>query len=573
VETAGGQGLSVRGYERIAREIAEFGVRDVFGLIGRDTMRIAALLPQHGVRYVSARHEVGAVSMAVGYSRSCSQLGVALVSRGAGLTNALSGMIAGAKAKAPLLVILGETSDLPRAAADAKYVDQSSMLAAAGVRVVRPERAQELTPALRTAMAGAKQGLTTAFLVPLDVLHGQVPSEPRGEPGLEGAVALGEAQSSLAAVGAAADLIEHRGRTGAALILAGRGAVDADALDALVQLGDVMGAMLGTSLMAKGFFGDRPWSLGVVGALLDEAGRSLLSRADLILSFGASLDPFTTDWGDLLTGADVIQIDSSPNAVRRDVNPAVFICADAGVAARELLAELKRRDFHADGFRRLSFERWKTESPALGAGEASGLDPYALIRELDRLLPPDRVVVVDAGHQLTFAAGGLSVSSPHDFICPIEFQCVGLGLGTATGAAIGRPDRLVVASIGDGAFMMSLGELDTAVRYGLRLLVLVMNDGAFGAELQYLRMLELPTECAAFHNPSFADVAMALGADGVKVSSLEDLNALTARLKAITRPLVLDCRIDSQIRARWIERNLGTERLPRSPTTRGASDD
>ncbi|MBU6424153.1 MAG: thiamine pyrophosphate-binding protein, partial [Chloroflexi bacterium] len=107
--------------------------------------------------------------------------------------------------------------------------------------------------------------------------------------------------------------------------------------------------------------------------------------------------------------------------------------------------------------------------------------------------------------------------------------------------------------VGDGGFMITLSDLDTAVRYGLRLLVIVMNDSAFGAELHMLRLFGLPDDLSRYRNPSFEKIAIALGADGATLSSLDDIDRLDGRLARLDRPMVLDCQLTTDVRGDWVE--------------------
>jgi thiamine pyrophosphate-dependent acetolactate synthase large subunit-like protein len=142
---------------------------------------------------------------------------------------------------------------------------------------------------------------------------------------------------------------------------------------------------------------------------------------------------------------------------------------------------------------------------------------------------------------------------------------VGNALGTALGAAVGAPHRLTVLCIGDGGLMMTLGDLETAVRCALPLLVVVCNDRAYGAEMHYLRMLGMSDREARFDNPSFEQVARSLGAEGATIVQPADLTSLRERLPHLRGPLVLDCRVNPEVRAQWLEDKFAVETLEGLP--------
>ena len=145
---------------------------------------------------------------------------------------------------------------------------------------------------------------------------------------------------------------------------------------------------------------------------------------------------------------------------------------------------------------------------------------------LDRMLPRNRTVVIDSGHCMGWPIIYLSAPDAAGFVFSNDFMAVGLGLGTAFGAAIAHPDRLTVCTPGDGGLMMSLGELETFVRYKIPALVIVLNDASYGAEVHLLKNVGLPGHGAFFRDNDFAAIASAMGAQGITVRDVGYLEAL-----------------------------------------------
>jgi acetolactate synthase I/II/III large subunit len=536
-------------------------------------MRLAADLRSRGIKYVATRHEAGAVSMAAGYAGASGTVGISIVSRGAGLTNSLTALVSAAKARTPLLLFTGDSTAIQRErgfAVDPKFVDQASMLAAAGVPVVTPRTAATAVHELKSAFDRARLGETIAFMVPLDILE----SEVGVQAGLPAATTSANPPAAIPAsaeIAGAADLLEAAGPSARVIVLAGRGAVHSGALTDLERLGQKTGSLMATSVMAKSFFAGSPYDLGIAGVFLGANARQLFGEADVVLVFGASLNEFTTHRGTLFSGTEVIQFDSDAAALGRFYRPVLAIHADARLGASALADELDKRGYRNPGFRRPEvaylIAQDQGEVLSRNEGRAGAVDPHRLLALLDRVLPRDRAVVVDAGHQLTFACTHLSVPDPAAFFFPIEFQAIGIGLGVAMGVALARPDRLTVCTVGDGSLMMTLGELDTAVRYRLPVLILVINDSGFGAERHYLNLLGLSDDIANFVNPSFEGLARYLGADGVTVNALDDVYQLVPRLANLQGPLIVDCKVDPNVRAEWIEFNLRrSDPTPKGPT-------
>jgi len=176
---------------------------------------------------------------------------------------------------------------------------------------------------------------------------------------------------------------------------------------------------------------------------------------------------------------------------------------------------------------------------------------------LNQILPPERTLVVDAGRFSGFPIMYLAVPDPAGFVLATDFQALGLGLGNAIGAAVARPDRITVLFTGDGGMMMSLNESDTAVRYTLPLLIVIIKDAAYGAEVYFLQQLGLSTKQAEFNDPDFAAIAQGMGAQGLTVRSLGDLDTIRPWIAHPTGPLVVDCKVNPELQAQWVREAFG----------------
>ena len=254
----------------------------------------------------------------------------------------------------------------------------------------------------------------------------------------------------------------------------------------------------------------------------------------------------------------MIQCDTNESSIGRTAPITYGIVGDADETARLLLAELRRRAAApAIGSRsdnvRARIEAFRFEDEMTEVKDETRVDPRFLMLALDKVLPVERTISVDGGHFSGFPTTMLSVTDPASFLFAVNFGSIGLSLGTGLGAAIGRPDRMSVVVVGDGALMMSLGDLDTAVRYSIPVLVIVMNDAAYGAEVHTLDLLGLPTEEGSFNDADFAAIAAAMGAQSITVRAHEELAELKPWLAHPDGPMVVDCKINPTVRADWIE--------------------
>jgi thiamine pyrophosphate-dependent acetolactate synthase large subunit-like protein len=233
------------------------------------------------------------------------------------------------------------------------------------------------------------------------------------------------------------------------------------------------------------------------------------------------------------------------------------VVGDAAETARALAAELARRDVSVEGFRtdavRRDIEGFRWDDAFREETTEGMLDPRVAFMVLEEMLPEGRTVAVDCGHFAGFAAMHLSVPDAAGFVFAEAFQAVGLGMGTGMGAALARPDRLAIIVVGDGGLLMSLGEIDAAVNLGLPILVVVINDAAYGAEVHHFRSLGLPTDLALLGTINFAAIAGAMGARGLAVRGPGDLERLKEWIEDPDGVIVVDCKVDPGVEGEYLK--------------------
>jgi thiamine pyrophosphate-dependent acetolactate synthase large subunit-like protein len=542
------------GYRVIAEAVAAVGVETVFGVLGDGNFHfVDAWIRETGGRYVAARHEGGAVNMADGAARMAGRdgLGVATVTHGPGLTNTLTALTAAVRNRTPMLLVAG---DLPQAATrHNQRIDQGAVVAPSGagyVRVTTPVgAAAQVTSALRQALLERRP-------VVLDVANDVQRVEwPEVADGARLAAAVAAARSQRvtpdpAAVARAAARLAAARRP---VILAGRGAVWSGAGEALRELAERGGALLATTMMASGLFRGDPFDVGLAGVLSGPTAMRLLGEADEVLAVGTTLHSWTTNVGRLFPGATVTQVDAESARVGDFVVPDDVVIGDARLAAERIAAQVPAR---ADvGFRTEEVRAAIAAiSPYDGLEESvvpGRIDTRVALITLNDVLPAERMVLSDGGHYFGYPAMYFDVPEPDAFALAANFGSIGLGLGTAIGAAVARPDRLCLLVVGDGGLLMSLPELESAVRNRVRLVVAVVNDAAYGAEVHSMRAQGLDADAARFPETDFVRLATGLGARGVAVTSVAELKQVAELVSDLDGPLVVDMKVDPDLVAPW----------------------
>jgi thiamine pyrophosphate-dependent acetolactate synthase large subunit-like protein len=335
-------------------------------------------------------------------------------------------------------------------------------------------------------------------------------------------------------------------------LLAGRGAWLADAGPALGELADATGAVTASTALGRGIFPDTRYDLGVAGGFGADAAMELVREADVAVVFGASLNQFTMRFGQLFSpGTHVVQVDTAAAATHSNVGG--FIRGDAAVVARKLVHALQERNAVPSRWRE-TIDLAALERRPEGDGMAADgrLDPRSVAARIGELLPENRVVVSDGGHFIGWANMYWSVASPDRMIMVgTAFQSIGLGMPSVAGAALAKPDATVVLTTGDGGGLMALADLETAVRVAAgRGMAVVWNDAAYAAEVNLYGLKGLARSPMLIPEVDFAALATAVGAEGVVVRTLDDLEQLRtwAAAPCDERPfLLLDCRISHEV--------------------------
>jgi thiamine pyrophosphate-dependent acetolactate synthase large subunit-like protein len=312
------------------------------------------------------------------------------------------------------------------------------------------------------------------------------------------------------------------------VIVAGRGARRARAREAVVALAQQCGALLATSLPAKGLFHGLANDIGVAGGVASPRGRNACLECDLLIAAGASLNGFTTDDAKLFGKAKVIRLDRDANAPS-SIPVDVTIAGDLSLSLEALCREIAPPARPA----------W---TPSDAAASALPNWPDRAIEEVERLLPKERTLVFDHGDLPNAALMQFNVSDPTQWIFTPDFGSLGLSVAAALGAAVARPDRRAVAVVGDGGLMMSLSEIDTLKRAGLPVLVLVLNNGCYGAEYPHLKHLGVSLAPATFDSASFADIAQAIGIKAASIGEGDNLGVLAEFVSDTGGPALLELR-------------------------------
>ena len=576
----------------------------MFGLMGNGNAHLIEQLADLGVKYVAVRHEAGTVAAADAYTRVSGRLAIATTTYGAGFTNTLTALAEAAQARTPMLVVVG---DAPSTGPRPWDVDQEMLAAALGIRT----HTLSVTNISRTVERAATYAQRVRRPVVLAIPYDLVTAEIAGAEAPGAAAPSTEAQgidlddpavlTALSASVSGAEPVSQTERTGASssapapsspaspharpadhqielavdalleaehpLIIAGHGAHVSDASDELGRIASMLGAPTATTALGRGIFPDPGFDLGVTGGFGQHRAMGVVETADVVLVVGASLNQFTMRFGDLFgAGTTVIRVDAEQVAAPKTNRPIthqllqgdardVLQLLIAGITAQRGESASTRAGWRAsiDGLEPGGSLRERSTGVAGGLCADGRLDPRAVAARLGELLPAERHVTTDGGHFIGWANMYWPVASPERMIMVgTAYQTIGLGFSTVAGVSAAVPGTTTVLSTGDGGGLMALADLETAIRTASSCIIVVWNDGAYGAEVHLYGEMGLDQQPMLIPDVDFAGVASALGATGVRVRTLDDLEALRSWTEAgAYGTILLDCRVSRSVVAEY----------------------
>lgn len=538
--------MRMKGHQCVAKALREHGVSILFGLLGDANMlHVNAFTEHEGGRYVSAVDERGALSMADGYSRISGEVGVATVTHGPAATNTITSLIEAVRADSAVVLITGDPVPKRYFPQEIDLEGVAKLSGADYWRVRSPEHLVDDIAMVLTKVALARRPIV--LNIPFEHQFADLTYEVSPYRHLPRQVLAPDESAIDEALGVVASARRP-------IILAGRGAVLADARGELIELADALGAPLATTAGAKDAFTGHPFDLGIIGSVARPKSLDVVGASDCLLVFGAGLGDHTTDGGALIEGKALVRCDVRAEKLVRAGAPQAVVLGDARSIATEMLRQLKAAELEPRSWRRQFMgpggtSGWNPRDDFVDRSSDDKLDPRTAMIRLDELIPKRRQVVTDVGRFVTAPWRYLHAESAAKFFqTGGNWSSIGLGVAAAIGAACAADEYLTVCVVGDGGGMMGLIEFSTAVRNKIPFLLIVINDRCYGAEYPKLRNHGVDPAYSFLDWPNFADIARALGGIGHTVRTVEELNAAVSEIPfPLDRPTLIEIEADPEI--------------------------
>ncbi|GAA4118839.1 thiamine pyrophosphate-binding protein [Enteractinococcus coprophilus] len=498
----------------------------VFGLIGNGNVDLVSALTASGFPFTSVRHEVAAVTAADAYFRATGTMAVATATYGAGFTNMVTGLAEAQLARIPMVVVVGDAPSTGRRPFD---IDQTTVTVGLNIPVITLDQDNAGSAIVRAFDMAADGQEPVVVMLPYDLAD--APVEDVHTSGAYQPIARPKASDAQLEEIARALVAAER-----PLILTGGGVVRTNTAHLARQLGDAVGAVFMHSLTASNVTGSEH-SLGIAGGFTPEHKLPAVQAADMVLILGATSNNFQTRKGTLFGTDNIYRIDLTAkwnltlpqaNTVSAELTDALPRLLDAvnrlaptPSAYRNQLAELVAAD---------------TLPSEPFYGQDGRLNPRHVAAQLNTVLPANRQIVLDGGHFITWIGERLDIPDPASMIAVgTAIQSIGLGFGSAVGATVGTPGKFTTVISGDGGGQMALADLPTFIQETDHGAVIVFNDAAYGAEIHQYAAIGADATAMYLPQLDFAAIGQAIGATGITVNTLDDL----------------------EIFARWIQRGEG----------------
>ncbi|MFP3567959.1 sulfoacetaldehyde acetyltransferase [Paraburkholderia sp. SIMBA_030] len=539
--------------EAFVETLAANGVTDMFGIMGSAFMDAMDIFAPAGIRLIPVVHEQGAGHMADGYARVSGRHGVVIGQNGPGISNCVTAIAAAYWAHSPVVIITPEAGTMGIGLGgfqEAKQLPMFQEFTKYQGHVTHPARMAEFTGRCFDR-AQAEMG-PTQLNIPRDYFYGQIkaeiPQPQRLDRGPGGDQRLNEAAELLA-------------QAKFPVIISGGGVVMADAIEECKALAERLGAPVVNSYLHNDSFpANHPLWCGPLGYQGSKAAMKLIARADVVIALGSRLGPFGTlpqhgmdYWPQ---NARIIQIDADHKMLGLVKKISVGICGDAKAAAVALTQRLAGRTLACDPSReerasQIAAEKaaWEKEldgwtherdpysldmieeqSHERTPGGGRYLHPRQVLRELEKAMPEDVMVSTDIGNINSVANSYLRFNKPRSFFAAMSWGNCGYAFPTIIGAKVAAPHRPAVSYAGDGAWGMSLMETMTCVRHNIPVTAVVFHNRQWGAEKKnQVDFYNRRFVAGELDNQSFAEIARAMGAQGIVVDNLEDVGPALKR--------------------------------------------
>jgi pyruvate oxidase len=522
--------------EVILAQLASWGVKRMYGVAGDATLSfIEAIGKQNAIKYIATRHESAAAFMGSAEGKCTNRLAVCVATSGPGMVNMLNGIADAAADHVPMLVITGQVKTNKVGTEAKQYVEQQQMIAPLAVYSASLLHPESTVAVLHKAIleAFSKKGVAHVS-VPKDIFKALCSNSVHPPVG----VLWNEKRQDLHQLDQATMYLSSAQKP---MLVIGEGARGAS--EQIVQIAESLQAGIIETLGAKGVVPfQHPLNLGGIGEGGTNESRQTLLQADCVLAIGANWWPE----GFVPKQTSVIHIDISPTSIEAHPEVVCGLLGDAsevlGLLQEKVRQQAQGKENQREGWYQKVQEAKKKITQKLDQERmivASPITPQKVISALDQTVAADALMVIDTGdHTIWF--NRIFRAKQQQVLYSGKWRTMGFGLPAAISAKLNYPEKQVVALVGDGCFSMTMMELSTAVRYGVPITVVIVNNQSLAMEKNKMLVSGMQPFGVDLTNPNFADLARSFGVEGIRVEQEDELVPALQEAYRLNQPVVLD---------------------------------
>ncbi len=536
--------------ELLVRCLENEGVKYIFGIPGEENLDVMQALRNSSIQFITTRHEQGAAFMADVYGRLTGKAGVCLSTLGPGATNLVTGVADANSDGAPLVAITGQVDTNRMHITSHQFLDLVQMFTPITKRskqIVRPDSINEIVRIAFKYAESEKPGAAHIDL-PNDIAKLPVPEDPNVMPMRH--TAVHQELTDVADVEKAAGLIfqaEHP------VILAGHSAVRAHAAEALTKFAEQLKIPVINTMMAKGIIPmDNRYSMGTMGIPQRDFQNVMLDNSDLVIAVGYDIVEFSPSKWNRTQNHKIIHLDVRPAHIHSLYQPQVQVVGDISDSLEKIAVRCHREN-EPELFFRLK-ELMLEDYSAAESDDGFPIKPQRVLHDIRQVLGREDILISDVGAHKMWIGRQYNCYHPNTCIISNGFASMGISVPGAIAAKLIYPEKKVLAVSGDGGFMMNCQEMETALRIGVPIVVMIFNDSGYGL-IRWKQEDHFGSSCFTdFTNPDFVKFAESMGAKGYRIQSAEEIIPVLEDAFSQNVPCIIDCPIDYSENTRLSER-------------------
>lgn len=526
--------------EMLVKCLEAEGVEYIFGIPGEENLDVMHALRDSKIEFVVTRHEQGAAFMADVYGRLTGNAGVCLSTLGPGATNLITGVADANMDGAPVVAITGQVGTNKMHLTSHQYLELDALFSPITKRtkmIMRPESVTEITRLAFKYAESEKPGATHINL-PEDIAKETVPE------GVARRIipkhTVNKEYADYENIQDAAGEIFQAERP---VILVGHSAVRSGASEALTRFATKLKLPVVNTMMAKGIISyDNPYSMWTVGIPQKDYQNVILEKADMIIAVGYDIVEFAPIKWNRHGDHKIIHIDASPSHVNKTYQPMIEVVGDISDSLDQI-AKRCRREQEPEWALEIKKMMVK-EHESYADDMAFPMKPQKILNDVRKVMNPEDIVISDVGAHKMWISRHYNCYEPNTCLISNGFATMGIAVPGAIAAKMVHPDKKVLAISGDGGFMMNSQEYETAVRLGVPIVTLLLNDSGYGL-IKWKEDDRFGEHFFVdFTNPDFVKLAESMHALGFRVEKADDLIPTLEKAFASNKPCIIDCEVD-----------------------------